>query len=131
MVGAMKRIALLGMLGMLGMVLTGCVAVVAAGAAGGGVAYVRGELQAQLDADVTRVNTAVERAGHDLQLHAITQERDKLGGKFTYRNAKDQKITITTKALTAETATVGIRVGVFGDQTQSMLILDRIRARLK
>ncbi len=66
-----------------------------------------------------------------LQLHAITQERDKLGGKFTYRNAKDQKITITTKALTAETATVGIRVGVFGDQTQSMLILDRIRARLK
>lgn len=108
----------------------GCVAVVAGAGAAGGVAYVRGELQAVLDQPAARVNEAVRAAGEALELQRISSESDRLGGKFVYRNARDEKIVVTSEAQTASTTQLGIRVGVFGDQTQSQLILDRIRKQL-
>jgi uncharacterized membrane protein len=110
--------------------LGGCVAVVAAGGAAGGVAYIKGELRVTLDEPVTAVNNAVEAAGEDLELNRISGNRDLMGGKFIFRNAQDEKITITTTAETDETTKLEIRVGLFGDEQKSQLILDRIRGKL-
>jgi hypothetical protein len=128
----MKSKALLNLLilSLIPVFLGGCVAVVAAGGAAGGVAYIRGELQVTLDERVADVNDAVEAAGKDLELNRISGERDQMGGKFIFRNAQDEKITITTTAETDATTKLGIRIGLFGNEQQSMLILDRIRDNL-
>lgn len=110
--------------------LGGCVAVVAAGGAAGGVAYIKGELRVTLDETVTDVSNAVEEAGEELELNRISGDRDLMGGKFVFRNAQDQKITVTTTAETEATTELKIRVGLFGDEQKSQLILDRIRDNL-
>ncbi len=53
-----------------------------------------------------------------------------MGGKYIYRNAQDEKITITTESESSETTTLRIRVGLFGDQQKSQLILREIRGEL-
>ena len=129
----MKRatIVSLVLMAITGMLVTsGCVAVVAASGAAGGVAWVRGELQVPLEAHVSKVNGAIEEAGKDLGLHPISKEKDLLSGKDVFRNAQDEKITVTSEAQTSESTMVGIRVGMFGDQAQSQLILDKIRGNL-
>lgn len=128
----MKSKALLNLLilSLIPVFMGGCVAVVAAGGAAGGVAYIRGELQVTLDETVADVNDAVEAAGKDLELNRISGERDQMGGKFIFRNAQDEKITITTTAETNATTNLGIRIGLFGNEQQSLLILDRIRDNL-
>lgn len=113
-----------------GMAMSGCVAVVAAGGAAGGVAWVRGELQVPLESKVQDVNQAVAEAGKDLGLHPISQEKDLLSGEFVFRNAQDEKIVVTTEAQTSASTLLGIRVGLFGDQAQSQLILDKIKSHL-
>ncbi|MGC9452158.1 MAG: DUF3568 family protein [Oceanipulchritudo sp.] len=126
-----RPLFLLSLLLLVPLAFSGCVAVVAAGgAAAGTVAYVRGELQIVLDDPVKNVNDAVEQTAEALELYTISRERDLLAGKFVYRNAQDEKITIKTEAQTRQMTKLGIRVGVFGDQQQSQLILDEIRRRL-
>ncbi|HKJ91081.1 MAG TPA: DUF3568 family protein [Oceanipulchritudo sp.] len=111
-------------------VLQGCVAVVAAGGAAGGVAYVRGELRTLLEEEVEAVNEAVVEAGDSLGLKRISAEGDRMSGKYVYRNAQDEKITITTTSETSETTELRIRIGLFGDQQKSQFILREIRKEL-
>ena len=110
--------------------LQGCVAVVAAGGAAGGVAYVRGELRTLLEEDVETVNDAVVEAGDSLGLKRISADGDRMGGKYIYRNAQDEKITIKSESATSETTELRIRVGLFGDEQKSQLILREIRKAL-
>jgi hypothetical protein len=110
--------------------LAGCLAVVAAGGAAGGMAYIKGELLVELEKEVTAVNNAIEKAGQRLELHPISAERDLMGGKFVFRNAQDEKITVTSTARTSKGTELSIRVGMFGDQQRSQMILDRIRKEL-
>ena len=110
--------------------LQGCVAVVAAGGAAGGVAYVRGELRTLLEEDVETVNDAVVEAGDSLGLKRISADGDRMGGKYIYHNAQDEKITIKSESETSETTELRIRVGLFGDQQKSQLILREIRKAL-
>lgn len=111
-------------------VLQGCVAVVAAGGAAGGVAYAKGELRTLFEEDVEAVNEAVVEAGDGLGLKQISAEGDRMSGKYVYRNAQDEKITITTESETSETTELRIRIGLFGDQQKSQLILQEIRKEL-
>ena len=110
--------------------LSGCVAVVAAGGAASGVAYVRGELQMQLEHPAKDVNAAVDAAAKELELFQLEGKRDLIGGRFVYRNAQDQKITIITEAHGQQITELRIRVGLFGDQQQSQVLLDAIRSQL-
>jgi hypothetical protein len=127
---ARNPIWLIGMLLCLNLVFSGCVAVAVAGGAAGGVAWVKGELQVTQAADVTRMNEAVDAACADLDLIQISKATDKLGGKFVYRNSKDEKVSIVTEYQTEEATLLKIRIGMFGDQQQSQVILDAIQAKL-
>lgn len=109
---------------------SGCVALVAAGGAAGTVAYVRGELHANLEADVPTLNDAVVEAARKLELAKISEDADKISGKFVYRNAKDTKITIKTEESTDTITELKIRVGWFGDENMSRRILNRIEKNL-
>lgn len=109
---------------------SGCI-VVAAGAAGAGaVAYIRGELQATLSQTLEATDQAANKALTQLQLVKINETKDAFIAILTARTADDKKVEIKLTKVSAESTKVQIRVGVFGDETRSMAILDKIKANL-
>ena len=108
---------------------TGCAALLVGAAAGaGGVAYVQGELKVTESVSHEVAGRAAEKALQDLKLTVIKRQQDGLAGVFEARTASDQKVTIKTQRLTANSTSVGIRVGVLGDEAKSRQILGRMQA---
>lgn len=66
----------------------------------------------------------------DLQFPIIKQSKDAVQGQFTARNATDTKIEINLKKVSKHTTEIRIRVGTFGDESLSRLILEKIRSHL-
>jgi hypothetical protein len=110
--------------------LTGCVAVVAAGAAGTGVAWYSGRLEANLDQNIEAVFVASQKALTQLEFANITNKKSSVDAQLVSRTALDKKVEITLQKVTDRSTKVMIRVGVFGDETLSMSILDKIKAAL-
>jgi hypothetical protein len=108
---------------------SGCL-VAAAGAGAGAVAYVRGDLQATLDADLDHCVHAANRAVEQLEFAKVSEAKDALQGIIVARNAADKKIKIELNRAGDHQTKVSIRIGVFGDETISMAILDKLKAAL-
>ena len=110
----------------------GCVAaVVAAGAgAAGTVAYMGGDLEAVESRSLGDVYEATLKALEQLELSATKEGKDALSAVIVARDAQDKKIAIKLRASTEETTKISIRVGVFGDETKSRLIYQKIRDNL-
>lgn len=109
---------------------SGCI-VVAAGAAGAGaVAYIRGELQSTLSQSLEATEQAANKALSQLQLIKINESKDAFVAILTARTADDKKVEIKLTKVAAESTKVQIRVGVFGDETRSLAILEKIKANL-
>ena len=110
----------------------GCVAaVVAAGAgAAGTVAYMGGDLEAVESRSLADVYEATLKALEQLELSATKEGKDALSAVIVARDAQDKKIAIKLRASTEETTKISIRVGVFGDETKSRLIYQKIRDNL-
>ena len=109
---------------------TGCVALVVGGAAAGGTAYVLGDLKVQVEATPKEMRSAITRAGKHLGLNMVSGSGDELTGKYTFRNAKDEKIVIKYEAKTSTLIDMSIRVGNFGDEALSRRIDQAIQRRL-
>ncbi|MBI3417471.1 MAG: DUF3568 family protein [Verrucomicrobia bacterium] len=117
-------------LALVSLIATGCAAVLIGGgvAAGvGTVAYVRGELKTTESVPLARAWSASLAAVKDLQFLVLEKQKDGLNGRITARGADDKKIQIALKMLNEKTTEIRIRVGTFGDETQSRLILDRLK----
>lgn len=114
----------------LGALQTGCVAVVAGAAGASAVAYVRGELQGTLTASLEASERASNGALAQLQLVKINEKRDAFVAIITARTADDKKVEIKLTKLADQTTKVQIRVGVFGDESKSLAILDKIKSNL-
>jgi hypothetical protein len=110
--------------------LTGCVAVVAGAAGAGTVAWVRGELEATLDANYEKAATAANLAIKQLQFAEISEKKDALTAILIARTAADKKVEIKVIKIGDQTAKVQIRVGVFGDEALALTILDKIKTNL-
>jgi hypothetical protein len=111
--------------------LSGCV-VVAAGAAGAGaVAYVRGQLEANLDHDLDAVFKASQRAMAKMEFAKIDDHKSRIDAQLVSRTALDKKVEIRLQKVTDRLTKVQIRVGLIGDQELSMLLLEKIKAELK
>lgn len=108
----------------------GCVAVVAAGAAGTGVAWYRGKLEVNLNHDLDAVFRASQKALTQLEFAKISDKKSSVDAELVSRTALDKKIEITLQKVTDGTTKVAIRVGVFGEESLSMTILDKIKANL-
>lgn len=110
--------------------LTGCVAVVAAGATGTGVAWYSGRLEANLDQNLDAVFAASQKALNQMEFANISNKKSSVDAQLVSRTALDKKVEITLQKATDRSTKVIIRVGVFGDETLSMSILEKIKAAL-
>lgn len=111
--------------------LAGCLAVAAGAAAGAGTyAYVNGEMTTREDASLDRVWIAARGAVEDLQLITKDETKDELQAKISAERADGTSVTIKLDSEGADVTKIGVRVGVFGDRSQSRVILDKIRERL-
>jgi len=103
----------------------------AAGAAGAGtVAYVRGELDASLTDTVDAVDRAASQALQQLQFAKINEGKSAVDAAITARTGQDKKIEIKLDRTADHVTRVRIRVGLFGDESLSRLLLEQIRADL-
>lgn len=112
---------------------SGCVvlAVGAAGAAGAGtVAYLRGELDTTLAGDVAALSGATTRALDELRIAKINEDRTAVDAAIRGRTGQDRKVDIRLNRATDNLTRVRIRVGVFGDEELSRLLLEKIKAKL-
>jgi hypothetical protein len=112
---------------------SGCAVVVvgaAAGAGAGGYAYIKGEAKATEAASLDRTWTATLTAMKDLQFPIISQTKDALQGLVVARNASDKKITVKVEKVGEATTEVRVRIGTFGDEALSRVIIDKIKSHL-
>ena len=113
------------------LLLTGCVALVVGGAAGVGTyAYVKGELKVNESASLDRCWSASQGAMKDLQFTVTTQNKDALSGQLIAHTAMDKKIEIYLKKVSDNLTEVRVRVGTFGDEDMSRVIIQKIEKRL-
>lgn len=109
----------------------GCmIAAVGIGAAGT-VAYIRGDLESVESEDIDAVYEATLKALKELELLATRKSKDALGAEIVTYDAQDKKITIRLKSAAEGTTKLSIRVGVFGSETKSRLIYQKIRENLQ
>jgi hypothetical protein len=112
---------------------TGCLLLVAGGAAAAGAgtyAYVSGDLKGTESAPLDRVWTATQAAVTELQLPITSRQKDALGARLLARTSSDKKVDIRLKKLTDTSTEIRIRVGTWGDESVSRLILEKIKKRL-
>jgi len=109
----------------------GCmVAAVGLGAAGT-IAYVRGDLQSFESERIDKVYEATLEAVDELELNVTTKSKDALSALIVARDADDKKVTIKLKATAEGPTELSIRIGVFGNETKSRLIYQKIRENLR
>ena len=109
----------------------GCMLVAVGLGAAGTIAYVSGDLQAEESESIDVVYEAALKAVKDLELPVTSQSKDALVAEIITYDAQDKKIRIRLKASTDKTTQLSIRVGVFGSETKSRLIYQKIRDRLR
>ena len=109
----------------------GCMVVAVGLGAAGTIAYVSGDLQAEESESIDVVYEAALKAVKDLELPITSQSKDALVAEITTYDAQDKKIRIKLKAKTDKTTELSIRVGVFGSETKSRLIYEKIRDHLR
>jgi hypothetical protein len=109
---------------------TDCIAVAAAGAAGAGVAWVRGTLEVNLEDNLDVVYKATQNAVRELEFAPVNERKSGVDASVLARTALDKRVEIVLKKIGPNTTHVSIRVGVFGDETLSLAVLDRIKAGL-
>jgi len=125
----MQRLLVAISLGAALVVLPGCI-VAAAGAGAGAVAYVRGELDANLSTDYGKVVESARKAIGELEFAKVSENKDALKAVLVARTAMDKKVEITITNSGKKLTNIKIRVGLFGDEALSMSVLDKIKAGL-
>jgi hypothetical protein len=112
-------------------ILQGCMlAAVGAGAAGT-VAYVRGDLEVVEAKKLDTVYDAAKKALEQLELSISKDTKDAMSAEITARDSQDKKITVKLAAATEDSTKLSIRVGVFGNETKSRMIHDKIKKNLE
>ncbi len=128
-----KDIACLSTLGLAlaATTLPGCAALVVGAAAGvGTVAYVNGELDTVVEANMDDAWQATEAAIKDLEFTTTESKKDAISAESTSRTAQDKSVHIRLNRETDATTRVRIRVEVFGNEDLSRTILEKIKSHL-
>ena len=108
----------------------GCMVAAVGAAAVGTVAYVRGDLEAVETAPIDNVYDAALAAMEELQIRVLSKSKDALSATITGRDAADKKLTIKLKVATEGITKLSMRIGVFGSETKSRLIHQKIKEHL-
>ncbi len=103
----------------------------AAGAGAGGYAWINGEIKTTEGASLDRTWNATLEAMKDLEFPVTDQAKDALEANLTARNASNTSINIKLKNLSNTSTEIRIRVGTFGDESLSRIILNKINSHLQ
>ena len=109
---------------------SGCVAVAAGAGAGAAVAYVRGDLDTTLNAGFDKSVRAVNDAVKQLQFAKVSEKKDALEGVIIARTAADKKVEFHINKLADDATKLKIRVGTFGDDALTLVILEKVKSNL-
>jgi hypothetical protein len=108
----------------------GCLAVAIGGAAAGTIAYINGELVDTVEAPPEKVVAATEKAFASLHLTLISKNASGLEGKVVGRTSGDKSVKVNIKAQGEKSSRIAIRIDVFGDESQSRVLLQTIEKNL-
>ncbi len=111
----------------------GCAALLLGGGAVAGagmVAYAKGELTAAEEADLDRVWAAAQGAMDDLDFVIQSRLTSAGSAKLIARGAGSRRVTVAVERRVGNLTEISVRVGYFGDEPLSRLILQKIRRRL-
>ncbi|MDN3511596.1 MAG: DUF3568 family protein [Candidatus Jettenia sp. CY-1] len=126
-----KNLLLIILLGIIVSSSSGCVALLVGGGAGAGtIAYLKGDLRSLEEASLERVWEAAQKAIQELEFVVTSKQKDIFSAKFTVHGAQDKKITVDLKKISDNLTEIKIRVGIFGDESLSRLLLERVRKHL-
>lgn len=129
-----KNFLLTTVLGIILLFSSGCAGVLllggGAGAGAGTIAYLRGELKSTEEASIDRTWQAAQKAIEELEFSVTSEEKDAFSAKLIARGANDKKVVINLQRITDELTEVSIRVGIFGEESLSLLVLERLQKHL-
>jgi hypothetical protein len=111
----------------------GCVALVVGAAVGaGGFAFIKGNLEQNMDAEVKDVYEASLRALDKLKIDVYSKKLEAhMGVIYAYTQGSDRKrVKIMVQALTEKASNIKVRVGIVGDESRSVQILETIKKEL-
>ncbi|MCA9400184.1 MAG: DUF3568 family protein [Candidatus Omnitrophica bacterium] len=114
-----------------GLSFSGCVPLMAGAAVGAGaVAYVQGVLHKNYDEPIKKLHQAVmdalKEGGQFVNEDTLNVQDSKTTGEFF----DGQKFTITLNSLTEKATKLSIRVGMFGNKSRSLELLNNIEEHL-
>ena len=124
---SLRRLLAVVLLGVALATLSGCIAM-AAGAGATAVAYVRGDLETNLNYDYGKVVESARTAIKELEFARVSENKDALKAVLVARTAMDKKVEITITNSGKKLTNIKIRVGLFGDEALSMSILDKVKS---
>ncbi|MFA5060322.1 MAG: DUF3568 family protein [Candidatus Omnitrophota bacterium] len=126
-----NKISLAAVAALLSFQLSGCFPLLVGAAAGaGGMIWVTGKLEQQLNASVDRVHRASILALKKLELPILVDNKDKTTAKIESKYADGKHVWIDIEHVSKDLTKVAIRVGTLGDEVRSREILDNIMNRL-
>jgi len=110
---------------------SGCAALLIGGGAGAGtVAYLKGELKSTEEASIDKTWQAAQETMKDLEFVITSKEKDTFSAKLIAYRANDKKVEMYLQKASERTTEVKIRVGVFGDESLSLIILESLKKHL-
>jgi hypothetical protein len=113
---------------------SGCVWLVAGavvGAGAGGYAFSKGATEVVYPFPYEQTYSATVAALDSLDLFKENADKDAFGAKIRASRADGSPVKIDLKPLTADSTSVRIRVGAFGNRSMSEAVADAIDARLR
>lgn len=121
------------LMGVLALYLNGCAAVLVGGAAvgagAGTVAYIKGELKAEEEVTLTRAFKAALATMKELEFVVSKDEKDSFNATVEGFTVADKRVRINMERMSENITEVKIRIGTFGDETLSRIILKKMEER--
>jgi hypothetical protein len=130
---ATDRLFVMAWLVALGAQLGCAVVLIGSGAiAGAGlVAYAKGELSAIEEVSFPRAWAAAQAAMDDLDLTIVSRQRGEVSAKLVARGGDNRRVTVSLERQVGDLTEIRVRVGIFGEESLSRLVLEKIRQRLR
>lgn len=94
-------------------------------------AFIRGELEAAVANPIAEVFAAGEAAVLELQFKVTNSKLGEFNGYIRARESQGRKIVIDVEKKSPVVTKINVRVGLFGDQAISRLILSHIQEKLE
>lgn len=110
---------------------SGCVPLVIGAAAGaGGLTYLKGSYEKNFDKPVEKVFSAALKALNKQKMTIAKNSFTKHEAVIEFSTTEGKSGKIVIKALTEKTASISVRIGTFGDETLSRMLLTSVEANL-